>query len=293
MKMTEILGVKINHDLDMARTVSLIDKKLQEKAFFQVCTTNPEFIVDAQKDAQFKSIINNSFLSLPDGSGILFALDYLHKVSLMKKDMLFPLKSFIAGITLFSKLGKYGDFPPIYGTDLTQQLVKLCAVKGYTLGLVGGCPKDKWGNSVDQSINVASEAAHILSQKYPSLKVVVAESNINASHVYDMESISLIESQLRTSNCLHIDVLLVAFGHNKQEKWIHRNHDKLSVSLCIGVGGTLDDMAGYTKTPSDFYSNNNLRWLFRLIHQPWRLRRVFKAVVTFPLLVFIDTLKQQ
>ncbi len=293
MKITNILGVKINHELTINDAVSLIETKLNENVFFQICTTNPEFIIDAQKDAEFKNIINRSFLSLADGSGVVFALEYLERVNSLKSKRFFPMRSFIAGLSLFAKTGKFTDYPPIYGVDLTQQLIKLCADKGYTVGLLGGCPKDKWGRSINTNTNVAKEAANVLCMQYPNLKVVFAESDVQANATYDTANISLINNTLVKANTPKIDVLLVAFGHGKQEKWIQRNKSKIPVNLCIGVGGTLDDIAGYTSTPHEFYSQNNLRWLFRLIHQPWRFKRILKATLLFPFLVFVVTLKQQ
>ncbi len=295
MKVTEILGIKINHELTINDAVALIDAKMAENTFFQICTTNPEFIVDAQKDNEFKTIINDSFLSLADGSGVVFALDYLNKVKSLKRGALFPLRSFIAGMSFITKVGKLNDFPPIYGVDLTNKLFELCNEKGYTVGLVGGQLKDKRGRPVLNNVNIAKEAAAKLKRNYPNLKVVFADSNIYANPLQDETSVSAIKSVLSASGMpnLHIDMLFVAFGHNRQEKWIKRNNSKLPVKLCIGIGGTLDDIAGYTVTPSDFYSKNNLRWLYRLTQQPWRIKRILKATLLFPFLVFLVTLKKQ
>jgi N-acetylglucosaminyldiphosphoundecaprenol N-acetyl-beta-D-mannosaminyltransferase len=293
MKTSEILNVKVNHNLTFNDAINMIEEKLHEKSFFQVCTTNPEFVVDAQNDKRFLDIINSSYLSLPDGSGILFAIDYIDRVKLLKRDVLFPLKSFFAGIATFRKVGKFIDFPPLYGAELTELLIKHAAEHGYTIGLIGGSLKDKRGRLLPTTENIAQVAAKKLTKKYPNLKIAIAESDLYASAVNDASSLSSIMTILNKNNITHIDMLFVGFGHNKQEKWIRRNHENLPVSLCMGVGGTLDDIAGYTKKPSDFYTKYNLRWLYRFFHQPWRFKRILKATLMFPLLVFLDTLKQQ
>lgn len=293
MKTSEILGIKINHDLTFNDVVSLVDEELKKKSFFQICTTNPEFIVDAQNDSEFRDIINKSFLSLPDGSGVLFALDYLKQTSSLKRNILFPIASFVYGISMVSKVGKFQQFPPIYGSDLTQKLLKLANDRGYTVGLIGGSLKDNLGRMSLDGDNIAEKAANKLKHAYPNINIIVADSHINAMQTYDNTSVTLINDNLKKSNFKHIDMLFVGFGHNRQEKWINRNHYNLPVSLCMGVGGTIDDIAGYTKQPPEIFSKYNLRWLFRLINQPWRVKRILKATLLFPLLVFIDTLKQQ
>jgi len=74
-----ILCVKINFINSIDDALYIIESFLKDKdtSNHLICTTNAEFIVDAQKDKEFKDIINNSSLSLPDGIGILFARYYL------------------------------------------------------------------------------------------------------------------------------------------------------------------------------------------------------------------------
>lgn len=56
-------------------------------------------------------------------------------------------------------------------------------------------------------------------------------------------------------NSSKADILLVALGAPKQEKWIHNNKDKLNVKVCIGVGGTFDGIAGRMKRAPKFFRN--------------------------------------
>lgn len=78
-----------------------------------------------------------------------------------------------------------------------------------------------------------------------------------------------------------IDILFVAFGSPKQEIWIAENLDKLPVRVAIGVGGAFDFVSGKVKRAPVWVRKIGLEWLFRLILQPWRIKRqlrLFKFV---------------
>ena len=88
------------------------------------------------------------------------------------------------------------------------------------------------------------------------------------------------------------DILLVGFGHPKQEMWLKHYLPQLPVKVGIGIGGTLDYWAGLVDKPPILFSKLGLEWLWRLIKQPKiRFKRVFRAVVLFPMKVWIDLLK--
>lgn len=70
-------------------------------------------------------------------------------------------------------------------------------------------------------------------------------------------------------------VLLVCLGAPKQEKWIYENREKLSVSLCLGVGGTLDVLSGEAKRAPEIFLKLNLEWLYRIASNPSRWVRFF------------------
>lgn len=72
------------------------------------------------------------------------------------------------------------------------------------------------------------------------------------------------------------DILLVALGAPKQEKWIYANRAKLKVKICIGVGGSLDVLAGVQTLAPDFFRRHGLEWFYRLIKEPGRFVRMLK-----------------
>jgi N-acetylglucosaminyldiphosphoundecaprenol N-acetyl-beta-D-mannosaminyltransferase len=70
------------------------------------------------------------------------------------------------------------------------------------------------------------------------------------------------------------DFLFVAYGAPRQDLWIHRNLHRLGVPVCMGVGGTLDFIAGVTPRAPRWMRRHGLEWLYRLYLQPWRWRRM-------------------
>ena len=83
------------------------------------------------------------------------------------------------------------------------------------------------------------------------------------------------------------DVVLVAFGMPKQERWIARNLDRLpSTRVAVGVGGSLDYLAGAAKPPPAIVHAIGLEWLWRLVRDPrrWRRQRVLPAFAALVLL---------
>ena len=82
------------------------------------------------------------------------------------------------------------------------------------------------------------------------------------------------------------DILLIALGHGKQEKWIAAHLPELpSVKVAMGVGGAFDFIAGRVLRAPRILRRLGLEWLWRLILQPSRLPRIWRAVIKFPILV--------
>lgn len=128
------------------------------------------------------------------------------------------------------------------GTDFMEELIRIAAEKGFVVGFLGG----KEG--------VAEKCAERLKKKYPKLKASFAS--------FDTES--LIPS---------LDLLFVALGHIKQEKWIAANLDKIPVHASMGVGGAFDYLSGRVPRAPKWLRGLGLEWLFRLVIQPWRIKR--------------------
>jgi len=83
------------------------------------------------------------------------------------------------------------------------------------------------------------------------------------------------------------DILFVAFGAPKQEKWICDNIQKLPVRVMMSVGGSFDVLSGRVARAPKFFQFVKGEWLFRLAIQPWRWKRQL-ALIEFIFLVASD-----
>jgi N-acetylglucosaminyldiphosphoundecaprenol N-acetyl-beta-D-mannosaminyltransferase len=73
------------------------------------------------------------------------------------------------------------------------------------------------------------------------------------------------------------DILLVAFGNPKQEKWIAMHRNRLKVPVCIGVGGSFEFLSGRFRRAPVWMQQNGLEWLYRTMQEPSRLaKRYFR-----------------
>jgi len=86
---------------------------------------------------------------------------------------------------------------------------------------------------------------------------------------------------------------LAGYGAPRQDMWIYENLPKLpSIRVAAGVGGTFDFMSGTIKRAPKIFRSLGLEWLWRLLRQPWRIQRINRAVIIFPILVLLDRFKK-
>jgi hypothetical protein len=90
---------------------------------------------------------------------------------------------------------------------------------------------------------------------------------------------------IRHINDSGADMLFVAMGSPRQEKWINKHRDRIYAPYCMGVGGTLDVVNGNVKWAPKFFRKTGTEFLYRLISQPKRIKRQ-KVLPKFMFLVF-------
>lgn len=90
--------------------------------------------------------------------------------------------------------------------------------------------------------------------------------------------LGMTEPDIQTINQVKPDLLFVALGYGKQEKWIAKNLFRLNVKVAMGVGGALDQVVKPWLRPPKLVQAIGLGWLWRLILQPWRIKRQWQLV---------------
>ncbi|MCX7790922.1 MAG: WecB/TagA/CpsF family glycosyltransferase [Chloroflexaceae bacterium] len=143
----------------------------------------------------------------------------------------------------------------VTGADMVPALAARAARRGYSIYFLGARE------------GVAARAAAILQRRYPGLKVAGVHSP-PLTTLLEMDR--TIVERVRDARP---DILLVAFGNPKQEKWIRMHAPELRVPVCIGVGATLDFIVGVTKRAPLWMQRSGLEWAYRVMQEP---RRLFK-----------------
>jgi len=283
-----ILGVKVSFGFSMESVLHRIEAMLREPTKpHLICTTNAEFIMDAQKDSHFKSIINNASLSLPDGVGVLFAQYYLNGT----KNIHNPLLKFLWG-TIFGFLSLFKNFAvgeKISGVDLATEIFKLSAKKNYSIFLLGGWPKDLWGVPIKPApFDMAQLTADTVKKLYPNVNIIGATSSFNRGPADDTVTVDYIKTCMKEHGIKELDFLFIAYNHKYQEDWYLRNAAKIPAKVGVGLGGTFDYLSGYLIRPTSY----KFEWLKKIIMRPTKISRILRAFPLFPLLVFIDSTRK-
>lgn len=117
---------------------------------------------------------------------------------------------------------------------------------------------------------VAKKAGESLKKEVPGLTVVGATE----------------EATIENINSAAPDIIFVAYGHGKQEKWIINNASRIpSLRIAMGVGGSFDFLAREKKRAPMWMQNLGMEWFFRLLQEPKRIGRIWNAVVVFPYMI--------
>lgn len=155
----------------------------------------------------------------------------------------------------------------VAGFDLFNELLALSAVKHYKVYFLGGAP------GVSEAAKKKSESL------YPGVNIVGCRNG----YFKDDEIPQIIEDV----NNSEADILFVALGAPKQEKWIEANRNKINAKILIGIGGGFDVLAGKMERAPKWMQDASLEWAFRLYKQPSRFVRML-ALPKFVLKVILS-----
>ncbi|MBN1169220.1 WecB/TagA/CpsF family glycosyltransferase [Candidatus Woesebacteria bacterium] len=257
-------------------------EKIEENKQFLLFTPNPEILLKALKNKKLQDAINQADIKVADGVGIKIANYYLNQTigNIRFKNQLFNefglyVKSLIK---VFTSDKNNEPFPVIKGRELFIDLVTLANKNGWKIFLLGGTG------------GISKQVEEKLKAKYKSLKVksgagpMLDESGKPLTNIdKDIE-----KKVIEQINEFQPDITFVAFGAPKQELWSSRHLPKLMTKGIMVVGGTFDYISEKEKLPPNWMGERGLEWLWRLITQPRRIGRIFRAVVVFPIQLIWD-----
>lgn len=220
-----ILGVNVDK-MSFSETFEKAKALLEEDKLSSIFTPNPEIVMAATEDEEFKNILNSADIVTPDGIGVVYA----------------------------SKILKNSVCERVAGFDLSLKILEYAAKTKRGVFFFGAKP------------GVADKAKDNVQKTYPGLEISGTENGY-----FKEEDEEKIVEKINNSGA---EILFVCLGAPKQEKWIYKYKDKLNVKLCLGVGGTLDVLAGESKRAPEIFIKLNLEWFYRIALNPSRWGRL-------------------
>lgn len=232
----DISNVKVGDALfsavTMHDTVALISLLIQKgNAPHHIVTGNLDHLYRLERDEEFRDVYRSASLVLPDGMPVVWLS------------------------RLFKSAGESGLPERVAGSDLLFELAKLSSLTGIRLFLLGG------------ESGAADGTRAVLEQRFPGCQI--CGTYCPPKETFDtFEEQEHIRKIVRAANP---DVLLVALGAPKQEKWIFRNKYVLGVPVSMGVGGSFEMASGTVARAPKWLQHLGMEWGFRMLQDPKRL----------------------
>ena len=158
-----------------------------------------------------------------------------------------------------SRLVGNGIVERVAGSDLMPELCRYAWENGSRIFMLGAGP------------GVAVKAAESLRERYEGIMI----DTYSPSYGFE-KNMEENEHIINMINEAKPDILFVGVGAPKQEKWLYNNLDKLDVKVGLGVGASIDFIAGNIRRAPKWMQKSGLEWFYRFISEPGRLfRRYF------------------
>lgn len=230
-----ILGVPIDN-LSRKEILDRIRRFLIEPKFHQIATVNPEFLVEADRNPEFKDVLNQCDLRVADGFGI-------------------SLVAFFRGEKWKCR------FP---GVDLMEEILRMANEQHLSLYLAVRA----------DGLSSFEEVKSAILKRFPHIK-------IGGTHI----------SEYKVSGMKYgvsdVAIVLCNFGAPYQELFLAGlRSQSTECRLAIGIGGAFDYLTGKQSRAPKWLRAIGFEWLWRVILQPSRIRRIWNAVIVFPVRVF-------
>jgi N-acetylglucosaminyldiphosphoundecaprenol N-acetyl-beta-D-mannosaminyltransferase len=249
----EVLGVSFDN-LTRAEAAQAIAKLATNGPQGYVVKPYSEFMPRAVRDLKIQELLSGASLCLADGVGILWAAYYLELPG-GRLSALWQLPLSLASLAFNPSATRLPLKENMAGVDLTWEMLAALDAAGATVFLLGGTEDELRGTT------------ERVRARFPGLRIAGTHSgHFKTSGSENERVVAAIRDAAPQA-------LLVAMGFPLQERWIAANLSALSVNVVIAEGGSFSFISGATRRAPQWMRNIGLEWLFRLLRQPWRLRR--------------------
>jgi len=228
-----------------------------------VVTPNPEMLVDSEDDPSFKDVLNRAQLRIIDGFGIVLMSQF-----------------FGGGLVRFP------------GVDMLKFLVAQASIRDLRVLIAGGMNEGDAERASQKLLAIChpEPAEGSSKSKDSSTSLRMTKSNIESftpgkikltDHGWEGD-----EELKKKIEEYQPHIIALGLGHGKQELWLNDNLKQFSsVRLGIGIGGAIEFYAGRQIRAPKLFRDLGLEWLYRVVREPIRLKRILTAVVVFPILL--------
>ncbi len=222
-KKINVLGMEFDYYNAYDLMKALRGKINRGKKTFLV-TANPEIVMYARKDEEYREILKDADYVIADGTGVILGSKMLGT----------PLPERVAGY------------------DLMCSLLEAGSREGWSAYFLG---------AKKEVVEKAVDTVHV---KYKGLKVA-------GYHDGYFKNSDAIVAEIKAAKP---DLIFVAVGFPRQEKWIYEHMGEFEKGLFIGVGGSFDVLAGTVKRAPELWQRVHAEWLYRLLQEPKRWKRM-------------------
>jgi len=131
--------------------------------------------------------------------------------------------------------------------------------------------------------SICAKLAENVGNQFPNLTI----ANVVSGYFSKEQETKIIKS----INKAKTDILLVALGSPKQEKWLFSNRKLINAKICIGVGGSFDIIAGTKKRAPRVFIKYGMEGAYRIFKEPYRLLRlkVYMTLTYFTIRSWLKT----
>ena len=228
----------------MRETISILGVKIDNITKEESGNITKKLIEESNKSCKIIVAPNTEFVMCAQKDKEFF--DILKQAELATPDSI--------GIIIGAKLQNKKFKERIPGQAYFREVIRKSEIEGWSIYILGGTDE------------VIEAAVANVKKDFPKANIVGYHEGY---FVKDSE-----EEVINQINSLEPNVLFVAMGAPKQEKWIYKNKDKLKVDVATGQGGTLDYEAGRIKRAPKFIQKIGMEWFWRLMIEPSRIVRM-------------------